>query len=113
MFVFWYCHKRGKEVRLAKEAEGQDGGGSVEEDEIEVSDTADESEVEEMVEELEKVDAANTEVDEATNKTTADVDEKAAILSQPAPAEVALPGEKSEEGEKTAEKQEDAAAAAT
>merc|ERR1711939_1245868 len=36
MFVFWYCHKRGREVRLAREAdaekegEGYEEGGSVE-----------------------------------------------------------------------------------
>jgi riboflavin biosynthesis pyrimidine reductase len=27
MFVFWYCHKRGREVRLAREAE--EAGGKI------------------------------------------------------------------------------------
>ena len=54
MFVFWYCHKRGKEVRLAREqAEGASKEGG-EELEVDASDTADESELEEMAEELEK-----------------------------------------------------------
>ncbi|KAK5741496.1 hypothetical protein LTR17_003934 [Elasticomyces elasticus] len=48
MFVFWYCHKRGKEVRMAKEleagkgekgfVEGEDGEGEME---VEVSDEDD------------------------------------------------------------------------
>jgi hypothetical protein len=51
MFVFWYCHKRGKEARLAREAgAGGDGSAEVAEDEdgeleVEVSD--EEAEVEE------------------------------------------------------------------
>ena len=36
MFVFWYCHKRGKEVRLAREAEA---GGN---EELEAEDTVEE-----------------------------------------------------------------------
>ncbi|KAK4547749.1 hypothetical protein LTR36_000707 [Oleoguttula mirabilis] len=33
MFVFWYCHKRGKEARLAREAEAGKNGETVGEDE--------------------------------------------------------------------------------
>lgn len=88
MFVFWYCHKRGKEVRLAREAEGKAvEAGEEGEEEVEVSDTADEDEVEEMVEELEKADSQG-------------LDEKADVLNQPAPAEVPLPeGETKGDGE--------------
>ena len=39
MFVFWYCHKRGREVRLAREAEEGQGDGEDEDAlEVEVSD---------------------------------------------------------------------------
>ncbi|EMC92892.1 hypothetical protein BAUCODRAFT_37803 [Baudoinia panamericana UAMH 10762] len=55
MFVFWYCHKRGKEARLAKEAAKKDGG-KVEEvegddDDIEVDVTDEEGEDEDVAEE--------------------------------------------------------------
>ncbi|KAK5131109.1 hypothetical protein LTR08_001327 [Meristemomyces frigidus] len=35
MFVFWYCHKRGKEMRLAKQAEAREKGEEVPDDEEE------------------------------------------------------------------------------
>jgi hypothetical protein len=68
MFVFWYCHKRGREVRLAKEAEAEGAEG---EDvlEVEVTDEEDE-ELEEEVAELEK-----------------EIEEKADALDQPDPTE--------------------------
>jgi len=57
MFVFWYCHKRGREMRLAKEAAagGKDGESRVEEvegddDDLEVEVT-DEEEGEDEAEE--------------------------------------------------------------
>ncbi|EGP89687.1 uncharacterized protein MYCGRDRAFT_107818 [Zymoseptoria tritici IPO323] len=43
MFVFWYCHKRGKEARLARTNESLDGGGKVE---GEVDDAEDDDDVE-------------------------------------------------------------------
>ena len=83
MFVFWYCHKRGKEVRLAREAaEGQEG----EEDvlEVEDSDEDDAEEAEEPQMDLEKLEK--------------DVDEKADVLNQPDPPEVPLPEQGTEKG---------------
>ena len=61
MFVFWYCHKRGKEVRLAKEAETEGGArieeeeddDTVDEDDIDDPD-GDEAEAEEKIEDTEK-----------------------------------------------------------
>ena len=72
MFVFWYCHKRGKEVRLAREAEEGEEGEDVLE--VEVSDDEDAEKVEEELGELEK-----------------DIDEKADVLNQPNPTEESSP----------------------
>lgn len=85
MFVFWYCHKRGKEVRLAKEAEGSvDGGGEVLGEE--------EDEVDEDVTDVEGEDAGvEEEMDEEAAKLEREIEEKADALGQPTPAEVALP----------------------
>ena len=68
MFVFWYCWKRGREVRLAKEAvvEGEDSEG---EDVLEVDVTDEEDE--EVLDELEK-----------------EIEKQGDSLSQPTPAEV-------------------------
>lgn len=56
MFVFWYCHKRGKEVRLSKESEA--GIASMDKDEnednIEVSSNSDEEDDNNTAAELEK-----------------------------------------------------------
>lgn len=94
MFVFWYCHKRGKETRLAREAEGEEKSAEGGED-VGLSDSAENSEVEEMVEELEKADS---------NEQRPGQDQKADILNQPAPSEVPLPETKegSKAGDATA-----------
>ena len=69
MFVFWYCHKRGKETRLEKEAE--------------------ESEKAAREEENDSMDA------EASSEEEEDEpNDKADVLNQPHPAEVPLPEEK-------------------
>lgn len=39
MFVFWYCHKRGRETRLAREAEVASMDGDDDDEENDVSDT--------------------------------------------------------------------------
>lgn len=78
MFVFWYCHKRGREVRLAREAEAA-GGEDDDALEVEVSDDEDE-ELEGEVTELEK-----------------EIEEKADVLKQPDPTEVPLPDQSHEE----------------
>ena len=93
MFVFWYCHKRGKEVRLAREAaEGQEG----EEDILEVEDSDEDD--------AEKVEGSDEEAEEAEEpqedleKLEKDVDEKADVLNQPDPPEVPLPEQGTEKG---------------
>lgn len=94
MFVFWYCHKRGKEVRLAKEAAEADGeieDGTLEEEAEEEDDSYDDEE-----EDQEKV-ADDTEAAERNAAMEKDVSEKANILSQPEPTEVPLPAEGSKE----------------
>ena len=88
MFVFWYCHKRGREVRLAKEAE-EDGGGEVLE--VEVSD---DEEAEELEEELEKV---VEDLDEGD-------DEKAETLDKSDTVEEGLPQQEEKGAEMEAEK---------
>lgn len=116
MFVFWYCHKRGKEVRLAREA---GAAGSIEgeadsktasdaDDGAEISDSAEDSDVEEMVEELEKADVQAEQ--EAAPGSSSGVDAKTAVLNQPAPSEVPLPGTgtaaEKEGGEEEAQKED-------
>ena len=94
MFVFWYCHKRGKEVRLAKEAEGIEGAeesgadDTVEEDEgeDEYNDLGGEGKYEEM---------------QKYQQMLRDVESKADSLSKPAPSDVPLPDEKDEKNLET------------
>jgi hypothetical protein len=102
MFVFWYCHKRGKEVRLAQEAEAAGEGEQAAEDGEEGGEGEDfEASGDEYAEEGEDEEQPD---DDSLLK---DVDEKANALSQPDPTEVPVP----EEGEKTGtvseEKRED------
>lgn len=86
MFVFWYCHKRGREVRLAKEAESEEGV-------LEV-DVTDEDEVEEDEDgEFEKED----------DEEDAAADEKADVLNQPDPTDVPLPDQEVKEAKPEAE----------
>ena len=92
MFVFWYCHKRGREVRLAREAEEGQGDGEDEDAlEVEVSD-----EDEELAQEV--------------GKFEKEIEEKANVLGQPDPTEVPLPDQN--QGEKAAEKETEKAAEA-
>jgi hypothetical protein len=81
MFVFWYCHKRGREVRLAKEAEG----GALEDGEVEDEDDGKSFEGSDDEEEYEEDDEA------ANEELSKQIDEKAKLLSQPEPSEVPLP----------------------
>ncbi|KAF7191913.1 hypothetical protein HII31_06723 [Pseudocercospora fuligena] len=64
MFVFWYCHKRGKETRLAKEKEAEIASMDDDDDENDVSDS------------------------DESDPDTKKMDE---ILNQPNPSEVPLP----------------------
>ena len=72
MFVFWYCHKRGKEVRLAAEAEkaGSTDGHDDDDDDSPEDD------------------------DEVDDNIAADIE---ARLNQPQPSEVPLPKDDEEE----------------
>lgn len=74
MFVFWYCHKRGREARLAKESAGEKAGGEADgaddDDDIEVDSTDDEDVAAKKMEDL---------------------------LNQPDPVSVPLPEPKEEE----------------
>ncbi|EME41657.1 hypothetical protein DOTSEDRAFT_73903 [Dothistroma septosporum NZE10] len=82
MFVFWYCHKRGKEARLTRAAENEEreaAAGEVEE----VDDDGEDIEEEDSDE--------NEEVDQ---KITDDIE---ARLNQPAPKDVPLPAEGKDE----------------
>lgn len=75
MFVFWYCHKRGKESRLAREAEAGKVEGDEEDGDFDESDS-----------------------DEGKDVVGEPGNDKADILNQKSPSEVPLPGndEKSE-----------------
>lgn len=74
MFVFWYCHKRGREARLEKESAGEKLGGS-----------ADGADDEDIVE----VDSTDEE-DDYAKKTEV-------LLNEADPASVPLPEPKEEE----------------
>jgi hypothetical protein len=76
LFVFWYCHKRGKETRLAKEGQAVEGS------ESELSD----SEI--LEKHSDDVEPPVKLIEDKPN--TADVD-LSSILNQPAPAQVPLP----------------------
>ncbi|KAF2165847.1 hypothetical protein M409DRAFT_24133 [Zasmidium cellare ATCC 36951] len=90
MFVFWYCHKRGREIRLAKTAEGEAQEGEVkevgEEEENDDDDDGDDIEVEYTDEEAGEEEAAAEEIAEGVAQ---DLQE---TLQQSQPAEVPLPG---------------------
>jgi hypothetical protein len=92
MFVFWYSHKRGKEVRLAREsAESQAHDAESKEEAHDGSDydatDSDEGEIDDAAEKIaEAVKADSTE-------------SKEDVLNQPEPAQVPLPdAEKGEKG---------------
>lgn len=89
MFVFWYCHKRGKQVRLDRETEASKAAEAGEQEEFDGSD-------------FDASDSEEGEVDDAAAKIAAavknDSSEKNDILNQPEPAQVPLPD--ADKGEK-------------
>lgn len=91
MFVFWYCHKRGKQVRLDRETEASKAAEAGEKEESGGSD-------------FDASDSEEGEVDDAAAKIAAavknDRSEKSDILNQPEPAQVPLPD--ADKGEKRA-----------
>ena len=76
MFVFWYCHKRGKQVRLDRESEASKAAEAGEKEEFDGSD-------------FDATDSEEGEVDDAAEKIAAavknDGTDKDAILNQPEP----------------------------
>lgn len=96
MFVFWYCHKRGKQVRLDREKaseaeakEGEEEGEYVGSDfEATDSDEGDSSYAAEQIANAVRNDRADT------------ADSKDDILNQPEPSQVPLPD--TDKGEKGA-----------
>ena len=98
MFVFWYCHKRGKQVRLDREKEELEAsskGGAADDGEgadFDASDT--EGDEDDMAQQI----ASAVKNDRESNaKMEADRND---ILTQPDPAHVPLPD--TEKGEKDA-----------
>ncbi|KAI7605275.1 hypothetical protein KC346_g11099, partial [Hortaea werneckii] len=78
MFVFWYCHKRGRETRLAREADAEKEGKGYEEDRsAEVSDE----------------ESGQPSSDEKTRN------EKDGVLNQSEPSQVPLPDNHADERE--------------
>lgn len=85
MFVFWYCHKRGKEARLARETgTGKEGEAAAEDGDIEVEVT-DEDEAEE---EDEKGSAANKGEPESATKQEDSAEAVSAEAEKDAPGDV-------------------------
>jgi len=108
MFVFWYCHKRGKQVRLEREgaAAGASGDATAEEDdedlEVTDSDEGEEGAAEAVAEKI------ASDVKEETGAAEAgDGKAKDDLLNQAEPSQVPLPDvEKGEKGEKGAKLEE-------
>ncbi len=92
MFVFWYCHKRGKEVRLAREAAEAEGGDEAEIEEVETSDEEEDGEQKTIEEKGAPEDKDDAEAQPGDDNIEREINEKADALSQPNPSEVLLPG---------------------
>lgn len=95
MFVFWYCHKRGKETRLQRvEAEASS---SAQQEESDYDSSMDESQI--LTPDSIEVDTSTL---DAKVEKSADADESTQaaqdILDQPEPAEVPLPETTGEKG---------------
>lgn len=73
MFVFWYCHKRGREARLAKASESEKAAGDGADDDDDI------------------VEVESSDEEEAASKSTEE------LLNRPHPASVPLPEPKEEE----------------
>jgi hypothetical protein len=95
MFVFWYCHKRGKQVRLDRESEASKTNEAEGKEEYDGSDfdatDSDEGDVDDAAEKI----AEAVKID-----TTGSSAAKDDIFNQPEPAQVLLPD--TEKGEKGA-----------
>lgn len=81
MFVFWYCHKRGREVRLAREADAEKEG--------------------EVYEEGRSAEVSDEESDQFSSDDKMQ-SEKDDVLNQSEPSQVPLPDNDADEREKEA-----------
>jgi len=93
MFIFWYCHKRGKEVRLANQANGE----SIEAvEDSGADDTVDEGDEEgdspEYMVEAESGDGKFEDM-QKYQEMLKSVEERAETLSKPTATEVPVPDE--------------------
>jgi hypothetical protein len=87
LFVFWYCHKRGKETRLDKERLAAEGASDVDNS---ASDLEESEVLEKRVNDVEPpIKLGNTPAIE--EKPSAAVQDLSSILNQQAPSEVPLP----------------------
>lgn len=100
MFVFWYCHKRGKQVRLEREGAAASASGDAtaaeEDDDLEVtdSDEGEEGAAEAVAEKI-----ASDVKGETGAAQESESNAKDDLLTQPEPSEVPLPdAEKGEKG---------------
>ncbi|KAJ9645887.1 hypothetical protein H2199_002930 [Coniosporium tulheliwenetii] len=105
LFVFWYCHKRGKEMRLEKERQGLAETESDAEKSAEASDLEDSEVLEKPREESEEDAEApiklhdDPAVDEKPSSSVADMP---SVLDLPEPADVALPKKDEDKAQKEA-----------
>ncbi len=94
LFVFWYCHKRGKETRLAR-AEGEKSAAT---SDVEVSDVETSPEIQAKEKEggaESKQEKSNENAGEAQSQQEADakLDNMPSVLDLPEPQSVSLPDE--------------------
>jgi hypothetical protein len=87
LFVFWYCHKRGKETRLDKERLAADGASDIDNSASDME----ESEILEKHSNDVEPPIALGQVPSVEEKPSAAVNDLSSILNQQAPAEVPLP----------------------
>jgi hypothetical protein len=92
LFVFWYCHKRGKETRLDKERLAAEGASDVD-------NSASDLEESEILEKHTDNVEPPIQLGSASNieeKPSAAVEDLSSILGQQAPSEVPLPAHQAE-----------------
>jgi hypothetical protein len=95
MFVFWYCHKRGKQVRLDRETEAGEAGKTDDAEaeggsDFDATDSEDGGDVDDAAEKIAQA---------VKNDSAESSGAKDDVLNQPEPAQVPLPdAEKGEKG---------------
>ena len=97
MFVFWYSHKRGKQVRLARESEASEASKANEADSKE--EAHDGSDYDATDSDEGEPDDLAEKIAEAVKADSTETESKEDVLNQPEPAQVPLPdAEKGEKG---------------